>query len=99
MDTPKGAQGSEATPVENVQKSDGVMSAAVINPPASAAAMPVVEVRDEDYRSFCWPCYALEDDSDCAAREHHPDAQSQGRRLFLRSDRVDVIQGLAVFGE
>ena len=28
---------------------------------ARADRLPVTEVNDEDYRSFCWPCYDLED--------------------------------------
>jgi len=63
MDTRKRAQGSK-TSLLKTAKSDGVMSAGD-KPAASAAVMPVVEVSDEDYRSFCWPCYTLEDDSDC----------------------------------
>ena len=23
--------------------------------------LPVTEINDDDYRSFCWPCYALEE--------------------------------------
>jgi hypothetical protein len=27
--------------------------------------MPLIEISDKDYRSFCWPCHALEDTGDC----------------------------------
>ena len=26
---------------------------------------PIIEISDEDYRSFCWPCYALDETGDC----------------------------------
>ena len=29
------------------------------------SALPIVEISDKDYRSFCWPCHALEETSDC----------------------------------
>ena len=28
---------------------------------ARADWLPVTEVNDEDYRSFCWPCHALDE--------------------------------------
>jgi hypothetical protein len=47
-----------------VKKKDGVLGtndeSAISDP-----ALFVVEINDEDYRSFCWPCYALDWDSDC----------------------------------
>lgn len=27
--------------------------------------LPLLEICDEDYRSFCWPCHALEEPGDC----------------------------------
>ena len=26
---------------------------------------PIIEISDKDYRSFCWPCHALEETGDC----------------------------------
>jgi hypothetical protein len=26
--------------------------------------LPIIEISDKDYRSFCWPCYALEETGD-----------------------------------
>jgi hypothetical protein len=28
-------------------------------------ALPLIEISDKDYRSFCWPCHALEEMGDC----------------------------------
>ena len=28
-------------------------------------ALPLIEISDKDYRSFCWPCHALEELGDC----------------------------------
>jgi hypothetical protein len=28
------------------------------------SALPIIEISDKDYRSFCWPCHALEDTGD-----------------------------------
>jgi hypothetical protein len=28
-------------------------------------ALPLIEISDRDYRSFCWPCHALEEMDDC----------------------------------
>jgi hypothetical protein len=30
----------------------------------SGPGLPVTEISDKDYRSFCWPCNALEEESD-----------------------------------
>ncbi len=30
-------------------------------PEGSGAALPVIEISDKDYRSFCWPCHDLEE--------------------------------------
>lgn len=27
--------------------------------------LPIIEISDKDYRSFCWPCHALEETGDC----------------------------------
>ncbi len=27
-------------------------------------ALPLIEISDKDYRSFCWPCHALEEAGD-----------------------------------
>ena len=27
--------------------------------------LPLIEISDKDYRSFCWPCHALEETGDC----------------------------------
>ena len=29
------------------------------------AALSIIEISDKDYRSFCWPCHALEETGDC----------------------------------
>jgi hypothetical protein len=29
------------------------------------AVLPSFEISDKDYRSFCWPCHALEETGDC----------------------------------
>ena len=29
--------------------------------PKRVGKLPVTEISDEDYRSFCWPCYNLEE--------------------------------------
>jgi|GEM_PF-3219413 len=31
-------------------------------------ALPLIEISDKDYRSFCWPCHALEEAGDCQSR-------------------------------
>ena len=63
METRNKRQENEAGLV-GVVKTDGVVGtndeSAISDP-----ALPVVEINDEDYRSFCWPCYALDWDSDC----------------------------------
>jgi len=28
-------------------------------------SLPIIEISDKDYRSFCWPCHALEETGDC----------------------------------
>lgn len=28
-------------------------------------SLPIIEISDKDYRSFCWPCHALEEAGDC----------------------------------
>jgi hypothetical protein len=40
-------------------RSDAGSSAGVLS--------PIVEVSDKDYRSFCFPCHALEEVTDCNA--------------------------------
>lgn len=62
MDERKRTQGSETTPSDTA-KTDGVKSGGG-EAAGNAATVPVVEVSDKDYRSFCMPCYTLED-SDC----------------------------------
>jgi hypothetical protein len=27
--------------------------------------LSIIEISDKDYRSFCWPCHALEEAGDC----------------------------------
>ncbi len=31
---------------------------------AHLGALPIIEISDKDYRSFCWPCHALEEAGD-----------------------------------
>jgi hypothetical protein len=31
---------------------------------ADRVTLPIIEISDKDYRSFCWPCYALEEIGD-----------------------------------
>ncbi len=31
---------------------------------ARYSALPIIEISDKDYRSFCWPCHALEETGD-----------------------------------
>jgi len=33
--------------------------------PEQFDTLPIIEISDKDYRSFCWPCHALEDIGDC----------------------------------
>jgi len=28
-------------------------------------SLSIIEISDKDYRSFCWPCHALEETGDC----------------------------------
>jgi hypothetical protein len=34
----------------------------VVDQPYSS--LPIIEISDKDYRSFCWPCHALEEPGD-----------------------------------
>ena len=63
METRNKRQENEAGLV-GVVKTDGVVGTNDESA-ISDQALPVVEINDEDYRSFCWPCYALEGDIDC----------------------------------
>jgi len=35
--------------------------------PRYAHWVPIVEVCDEDYRSFCWPCHAMDEQQDSSS--------------------------------
>jgi hypothetical protein len=58
-----------ADPVESVKADSGVEVVSGTNFPGAAemsgGAEPILEISDKDYRSFCWPCIALEEGSDC----------------------------------
>jgi len=45
---------------ENVS---GIDCQHVVDQPYSS--LPIIEISDKDYRSFCWPCHALEETGDC----------------------------------
>lgn len=62
MEEVKGAHGSAAGETEG-SKGDGLLSGVDVWA-ANLAALPIIEISDKDYRSFCWPCYALEETDD-----------------------------------
>lgn len=70
----KGGANSEANSEETIgttiEARTEVKSAVTGEPRNGARAevtamLPIIEVSDEDYRSFCFPCHALEDADDC----------------------------------
>lgn len=61
MGTGAGAHGGVARGTEG-GKGGGVTRAD--SQEADRVTMPIIEISDKDYRSFCWPCYALEETGD-----------------------------------
>lgn len=61
METGTGAHGGVARGTEG-GKGEGVTRAD--SQEANCVTRPIIEISDKDYRSFCWPCYALEEAGD-----------------------------------
>ena len=65
MHNSEGKQG-RAVGAAEVTESDECVScdSAGKVPDRSIKALPITEISDEDYRSFCWPCHSLEETGD-----------------------------------
>ena len=65
MRNSKGKQGSVAGAAEVPKSKEWVgcdSTGKVLD--RSIKALSITEISDKDYRSFCWPCYALEETGD-----------------------------------
>ena len=56
-------QGNVVGAVERGEPVAGAGHSAAID--AGVMSLPLIEISDKDYRSFCWPCYDLEENGDC----------------------------------
>jgi hypothetical protein len=62
MGNSKGLEGCQDGKVERAQSSPLGSAVSSGNMPASGPkTMSITEISDEDYRSICWPCDALEE--------------------------------------
>ena len=60
-----GEQGGTAGEVDVTQSNESVSGDSTGRlPDPGRNAVPVTEISDKDYRSFCWPCNALEETGD-----------------------------------
>ena len=55
--------GIDALPVTEAGEECGEVNR--VGERAAMVMPPVIEVSDKDYRSFCFPCHALEEAGDC----------------------------------
>ena len=65
MDNSGDRQGRAAGEVEATESKEcvGCDSTGKV-PDRSINALSITEISDKDYRSFCWPCYALDETGD-----------------------------------
>jgi hypothetical protein len=65
MGNSKGLEGCQDGKVELAQSSQPDTAVSSGNMFVSGPkTMPITEISDKDYRSICWPCDALEENSD-----------------------------------
>lgn len=62
MENSEGKQGRPAGEVEDAQSNNCDSTGRI--PDWGLKALPITEISDKDYRSFCWPCYAFEETGD-----------------------------------
>ena len=60
MENDVSVEGSVGGAIERGEPVSGARHSAALD-----ASSPLIEISDKDYRTFCLPCYALEEGGDC----------------------------------